>query len=77
MLAMSPTNAAGRNAKNNISANRRASGLVRSPDGHVDDPLPVEPHHRQDRAELDHHGEDAAWVVVADGAPEKQQMRRG
>ena len=43
---------------------------------HVEDLRAVEPHDREDRAELDHHGEHAARIVEAEQALADQQMRR-
>ena len=37
----------------------------------------IEPDDRQNRSELDHHGEDAARVVVPDPSAQKQQMGGG
>ena len=37
----------------------------------------IQPDDREDRSELDHHGEDSAGIVVADGLAEEQQMRGG
>ena len=45
--------------------------------GHIDELPAIDPYDREYRSELDHHGEDAAWIVVAQGLAEKQQMRRG
>ena len=43
---------------------------------HRDDSLAIEPHHRQDRAQLNHDGEHAARIVVAQQLSTNEQVRR-
>ena len=49
-----------------IAAKWRASGSTAEPDHDVDDLRAIQPHDREDRAELNHHGEDAARIVEAE-----------
>ena len=51
-------------------------GIDGSPGDHADDLLAIQPHHREDRAELDHHREDAAGIVEAEQPAADQQVRR-
>ena len=52
------------------------SGSDGSRDTTRDDLRAIQPHHRQDRSELDHHGEHAARIVEAEQLLREQQMRR-
>ena len=43
----------------------------------MDDLAPIQPHHREDRAELDHDGEDAAGIVEAEQRARQSAVRGG
>ena len=71
-----PATSAGTQPAITISGEAAGLSAVRQPRDDAPHLAPVEPHHRQDRAELDHHGEGAAGVVEAQGALGQQQVRR-
>src|SRR5436190_2077775 len=48
----------------------------RQPGQDGDELLAIQPHHREDRAELNHHREDAARIVITEQATADQQVRR-
>ena len=66
-----------RSATRIIRAKCLASGSDGSPRNDADDLRPIQPHHRQDRPELDHHGEDAARRPGTEQPRTEEQVRGG
>ena len=71
-----PATSAGTVARPIITAKRRASGFDGRPGDDRDELLPVQPHHRQDRTELNHDREHAARIVESERPLADQQVRR-
>ena len=76
-FSASPATTDGSNARISPSAKRRASAETGQADQRLPEGLEIDRHHRQDRAQLDHHGEGFPVVAQPQQPFGHQQMRGG